>query len=372
MVDNNKYDAELEHKRLESLINAMADGVIATDEKCRIALYNGAALNILDINKIQRGDYIDEALELLDENGKALETRDVVKQTKTQVVSRDYKISYSDGSLANLYLSISPVHLGYGKNGDKGYVLIFRDITREKSLEEERDEFISVISHELRTPAATIEGSVGNAMFVAEKTQDIEKIKLSLNSAHEQALYLESMINDLSTLARAERGALDNTVGPLNPLTILEYLKATYSASAEEKGLKLFTDVDPKLEVFNSVELYVKEILQNFVTNAIKYTEEGSVTISAKQAKDGVQFYVTDTGIGISKGDQSRVFDKFFRSEDYRTRKQNGTGLGLHVTRKLAQMSRAEITLESKLKQGSTFGIFFPNLKHKGDDEPSE
>lgn len=356
-------NAQLEHQRLESLINSMADGVIATDEKCRIALYNGAALNILDVNKIQRGDSIETVLKLLDQNEELLDTKQIVKDTKTQTISRDYRIKYSDGSLANLYLSISPVHLGYGKSGDKGFVLIVRDITREKSLEEERDEFISVISHELRTPAATIEGSISNAMFIADKSQDMTKITQALHSAHEQSIYLEDMINDLSTLARAERGVLENTVTSLNPHNIAQYLLDNYHKAAEEKGLSLHLDIDPRLELFNSVELYVKEILQNFVTNAIKYTEKGNVLISVRKAENGVEFSVSDTGIGISKGDQEKVFDKFFRSEDYRTRQQNGTGLGLHVTKKLAQMANATISMKSKLGEGSTFTIYFPNLK---------
>lgn len=362
-VNVSELNAQLEHQRLESLINSMADGVIATDEKCHIVLYNGAALNILDVNKIQKGDSIETVLKLLDQNQEPLDAKQIIKNTKTQTISRDYRIKYSDGSLANLYLSISPVHLGYGKSGDKGFVLIVRDITREKSLEEERDEFISVISHELRTPAATIEGSISNAMFIADKSQDITKISQALTSAHEQSIYLEDMINDLSTLARAERGVLENTVASLNPHNIAQYLLDNYHKAAEEKGLSLHLDIDPSLELFNSVELYVKEILQNFVTNAIKYTEKGSVLISVQKAQNGVEFSVTDTGIGISKGDQEKVFDKFFRSEDYRTRQQNGTGLGLHVTKKLAQMANATITMKSKLGEGSTFSIYFPNLR---------
>lgn len=357
------YDAQLEHQRLESLINSMADGVIATDEKGNIVLYNGAALNVLDVNAIAKGDPIEKIVRLLDGNAKPLNTHQIILDTKTQTVSRDYKIQYSDDSLVNLYMSISPVHLGYGKKGEKGYVIIVRDITREKSLEEERDEFISVISHELRTPAAAIEGAVGNALFLAEKTGDIAKVLTSLENAHDQAIYLEDMINDLSTLARAERGVLDSTITAINPHKLAESLQQNYMHDAEAKGLQLHLDIDPTLELLYSVELYVKEIMQNFVTNAIKYTESGSVVISARKADGGVIFMVTDTGIGISKGDQSRVFEKFFRSEDFHTRKQNGTGLGLYVTQKLAQLAKATITLESKLGEGSTFSIFFPNLQ---------
>ena len=98
------------------------------------------------------------------------------------------------------------------------------------------------------------------------------------------------------------------------------------------------------------------------MTNALKYTEKGNITLSAHPANGGVKFVVSDTGIGISKGDQERIFDKFFRSEDYRTRKTNGTGLGLYVTLKLARLLHAEIDVQSELNKGSTFSIFIPDL----------
>jgi two-component system phosphate regulon sensor histidine kinase PhoR len=106
----------------------------------------------------------------------------------------------------------------------------------------------------------------------------------------------------------------------------------------------------------------VREILQNFITNAIKYTAEGSVMIKAVSDPKGARFAISDTGIGISKADQEKVFDKFFRSEDYRTRQAKGTGLGLYVTVKLTRLIHAEIELTSELNKGSTFTVFVPNL----------
>ncbi len=355
--------AALEHERLTSLIASMADGVLAVDDDMKVVLYNGAALNILDLNGAINGRTLKRILKLYDSNNQPVDAEQLVTDTKIPTSSRDYLLRYADGSTVNVYLSIAPVRLGYGGGGERGYVLLLRDITREKSLEEERDEFISVVSHELRTPIAISEGNISNAQFIAEKTGDIEQIRKALDAAHEQVLFLSSLVNDLSTLSRAERGVLEIDVESINPHKLVEELAEGYSKQANAKGLTIKTELDPHLEVLMSSKLYCREILQNFVTNAIKYTEHGSITISAYTVPRGVNFTVHDTGIGISKADQEKIFDKFFRSEDYRTRQNSGTGIGLYVTMKLARLLHAQISVDSKLNHGSTFTIFMPNLK---------
>lgn len=356
-------DAALEHERLTSLISSMADGVIAVDDKTKIVIYNGAALDILDRNGQLTGRRLSTVLKLYDKNGQPVDVHELVERTTTSTTNRDYLLHYADGSTANLYLSIAPVHLGYGEEGDRGYVLLLRDITREKSLEEERDEFISVVSHELRTPIAITEGNISNAQFIAEKTGDIHQIRDALKVAHDQVVFLSGLVNDLSTLSRAERGVLQIDISAINAHQLVEDLAKSYRDDAAAKQLTVETDISPSLETLQSSELYVREILQNFITNAIKYTESGRVTIGAKPAPKGVTFTVSDTGIGISRSDQEKIFDKFFRSEDYRTRQNNGTGLGLYVTMKLARLIHAEIRVSSELNQGSTFTIFVPNLQ---------
>lgn len=353
----------IEHERLLSLINSMGDGVVAIDEQQKIVMYNGAALNILDLNSEMKGQYLSGVMNIIDKNNQPVDIKTLVSAAKTPVFYRDYLMTYPDGSKINLYMSIAPVHLGFGKEGGRGHVVLLRDITHEKSLEEERDEFISVVSHELRTPIAIAEGNISNAQLIADKGERIEQIKESLRQAHDQIVFLSDMINDLSTLSRAQRGKLVVEVESINVSTLVADLDKNYRPDAEKKGLELKTELDPQLELLQSSKLYVREVLQNFITNAIKYTEKGSVTIGARAKEGGVEFYVTDTGIGISKSDKEKVFDKFFRSEDYRTRKSNGTGLGLYVTMKLARLLHAEIDLQSELNKGSTFTIYIPNLK---------
>lgn len=359
-----EINVQLEHERLTSLINSMVDAVIAVDSKMHVVVYNGATLNILDVNTIEIGTPIQKIFQPIDDNDKPADIIGMIKSATTPLSDRDLRLQYADGSAINLYISIAPVRLSYGQQGQSGYVILLRDITREKSREEERDEFISVVSHELRTPVTIAEGNIGNAQYIIERAGDIGAIKKALKEAHDQILFLADMINDLSTLSRAERGKLQVEIEAINVTELVKDLDSNYSEQAKTKGLELKTTIDPHLELLYSSKLYVREILQNFITNAIKYTDRGSVTVEASASPVGVRFAVTDTGIGISKADQKRVYDKFFRSEDYRTRKANGTGLGLYVTMKLTRLIHAELSLESKLNEGSTFIVFVPSLEH--------
>lgn len=174
---------------------------------------------------------------------------------------------------------------------------------------------------------------------------------------------MSSLINDLSTLSRAENSQ-DHRINvvSINVHQLLHTLAQNYVSDVQKKNLVMHTEIDPSLELLHNSNLYVREILQNFITNAIKYTEHGTVTIGARPHQNGVMFTVSDTGIGISKNDQEEIFNKFFRSEDYRTRKSSGTGLGLYVTRKLAKLIGAEISVESTLNKGSVFKIYVPDL----------
>lgn len=353
--------AKLDHERLTSLINSMADGVVAVDKNMKIVLNNGAAQNILDINSSLKGKTLGDVLKLQDKNKQTILAEDLVHKAATPTSTRDLLLMYGDDSHINLYLSIAPVHHGFGGVEQQGYVLLLRDITHEKSLEEERDEFISVVSHELRTPIAIAEGNISNAQFIGEKSGDLTQIKEALRQAHEQILFLSGLINDLSTLSRAERGKLNIDVEEIDVPLLIKDLSTDFTPQAKAKGLTFKGDPGDTSKLQSSM-LYVHEILQNFITNALKYTEKGSIVLSAERSSGGVTFHITDTGIGISKGDQEKLFDKFFRSEDYRTRKTNGTGLGLYVTLKLAQMLHADIDVKSELNKGSTFSIFIPDL----------
>jgi len=361
---NNQNNQTVSDNRLVSLVNSMADGVIAIDKKMTITLYNAAALNILDVNTINtKSQLLSDVFKPIDKNNQPVDLEKLFEEVTIPTVNQDFKLKYSDNNISNLYMSISPVRNDSMHSEKNGFIMVLRDITTEKSLEEEKDEFISVVSHELRTPIAITEGNISNAQLIAQKENASTNIINALNESHKQVIFLADMINDLSTLSRAERGKLTLEIEVINVVDLIKELENSYLADTQKKNLKLKVIIDPNLNVLKSSRLYVKEILQNFITNAIKYTPSGSITISAKQQPKAVLFSVSDTGIGISKADQDKIFDKFYRSEDFRTRQSSGTGLGLYITMKLARLTNADISFDSEINKGSTFNILFPNLE---------
>jgi two-component system sensor histidine kinase VicK len=300
-----------------------------------------------------------------DQSGDSFALGDSLKNVRAVTVRDDLWYSFEDGEKIRLEMTISPIRNTFNrsrhhaKSGD-GYIIIMRDVTKAKSLEEERDEFISVVSHELRTPITVVEGSLSNVeLMLSRPNVDTSMLASAVSLAHEQTIFLAKMINDLSTLSRAERGVADEKeVIDVNELVTTLY--ANYSPSATEKGLHLNLDAKPQLGSVVVSRLYLEELLQNFLTNAIKYTKSGNITLSVSRKHDTITFSVKDTGIGISKSEQAKIFEKFYRSEDYRTRETGGTGLGLYVAMKLARKIGTEIQLVSRLNHGSTFSFSLP------------
>lgn len=358
---NNAFTNNDEH--FKALINSMADGVIATDSKRKITIYNGAALNMLNLNVSLEDSFIDDQIKLVNQNNELTSVESLTEGMRGYFISRDYSLMLKDNTKLNIYLGVAPVKESFGHKSNYGYVFLLRDITKEKSLEEERDEFVSVVSHELRTPTAIVEGNISNATFLLQKNAPHEKLLTALDDAHKQAIFLSGLINDLSTLSRAERGVLKVEPEDIDVNEFIQKLAKYYEPEARQKSLSFTVHTDSSVGQLKTSKLYLQEILQNILINAIKYTKTGGVEISLETEADGVSFVIKDTGIGISEVDQKRLFEKFFRSEDYRTRENSGTGLGLYVTKKLADLLKAKITVKSVLNSGSEFKVSVPNYR---------
>lgn len=344
---------------MRTLVNTLTDAVLSMDQQGIIQMYNAAALNLLDTNDRLIGMHINELLKLQTTERVAI---DVLKELASATIIRlrdDIIMPLEDDDQIRLEVTFAPVQGGESLTPN-GYVLILRDVTKMKSLEEERDEFISVVSHELRTPITIAEGAISNVQLLA-KREDVAQVKIdeALEEAHKQVVFLARMVNDLGTLSRAERGVGD-TKESIDITELVAQLQSEYTPQAAEKGLAFNIDITGKAGAVYTSRLYLEELLQNLITNAIKYTQEGAVTISVKRDCCNVCFDVSDTGIGIGKSDQKKIFDRFYRAEDYRTRQTSGTGLGLYVSAKLARKLGCKISVQSRINHGSTFSFMLP------------
>lgn len=363
--------AEYEHGRLLALINSMSDAVIAVDDEGKITTYNAAVLDLLDTNKTLSDVLINDVLLLQDAKGEAILPFDLANDTKHIKKTSDYHIPLDGNDHVDLDINISRI----GSSGllakQQGYILLLRDITKEKSLDEERDLFISEVSHELRTPITIAEGEMSMAVMLAEKPEiDIKAVKESVVRGHDQIVFLADMVNDLSALSRAQRDDIQMDVETFKVPDVMNELLTTYKPQAEKRGLWLKLEMAPVLPDISTSRLYFREILQNFVTNAIKYTDHGGIIIKCQAIdKNNIIIDVIDTGAGISKTEQSKVYDKFWRSEDPYTRSTGGTGLGLFITAKLAHRIGGTLRLNSKLKEGSTFSLILPVTTTKSADQ---
>lgn len=348
-----------DHDRLLTIMNNLADAVMTTDGEGTIELYNAAALSLLDTNADIAGHGIDEVLPMKDKELQSISVQDRLKKAKHVTVDDSLLFGDNDDPI-RFELTYAPIRGSYkdsGLPGSEGYIVIVRDITKAKSLEEERDEFISVVSHELRTPVTVAEGSISNAQALVERNKDTKaNISAALGEAHEQVVFLAGMINDLSTLSRAERGVASE-VESIDVDSFVHDLYNEYEPQARKHGLQFDLEMASHPGQVVTSRLYLHELMQNFITNALKYTQEGKITLEVNTKGDKVELAVSDTGIGISKGDQHKIFGKFYRSEDYRTRETSGTGLGLYVAAKLAKKLGTTIDVKSRLNHGARFSI---------------
>lgn len=242
-----------------------------------------------------------------------------------------------------------------------------------EKLEQLKSEFISIVSHELRTPLTAIKNSLN--IILSGKSGELPPAMANfLNMASRNVTRLAGIINDLLDLSKIEAGKMDFRFGEFKINIPIESAYATFLASAQEKNINLNLDIDPELENCYGDSDRIEQVLSNLVSNAIKFTpDNGEVKISAQPAtfdelqkcpsilKGGyIKIAVSDTGIGISQEDISKVFDKFQQIESSLVRKVGGTGLGLSIARQLVEAHRGIIWVDSQINEGSTFSFLIP------------
>lgn len=353
----------------EIVINAIGDGVIAVDGKGVIQLINPAGQEILGWGK-QDALMLNykSVLKLADENNTELDAaRDPIQQvlnTNQQARANKLVALSKSGKKVSVSIVVSPI----GDPGS-GVIAVFRDVTKERAEEREQAEFISTASHEMRTPVASIEGYLGLALN-PNTAQIDDRARGFILKAHEAAQHLGRLFQDLLDVSKSEDGRLTNTPRVVDMVTYTGTIAEGLQAKAAEKGLKLTfkpKDADAQKKIMpvyfvNQDNDHIREIIDNLIENAIKYTPQGEVTVDVDGTEDKVVVSFKDTGLGIPTEDLPHLFQKFYRVDNADRQQIGGTGLGLYLSRRLAEAMQGRLWVESVFGQGSTFFLELPRL----------
>lgn len=281
-----------------------------------------------------------------------------------------------DGHEFPVEISLSPLETEEG-------VLVsssIRDVTERKRVERTlqdqnvqlenanlaKDRFLTSMSHELRTPLNAVIGFTGTLLMKLPGPLNADQEK-QLRTVQSSARHLLSLINDLLDLARIESGKVELNLEPVDCLAVVQEVATALRPSAEAKRLTFTTVVPPRL-VVRADRRALSQILLNLTNNAIKFTEVGAVELEVRrgerQGRTVTEFHVRDTGSGIRPDDLARLFQPFTQVDAARRQRNQGTGLGLHLSRKLAELLGGELTVDSQFGRGSTFTFALVESTH--------
>lgn len=364
----------------------LEDGIYVIDRNGRALVANPkgrALLGIHDKEEAIRGLYDDPVLLNIRTAGGAIPTPHqlpLARALRGETFSSVEYIIRRPGEESDVHLSLSGGFL-YGKKRKIAEgILVAREITEfkrrerrlqtdlaeQKERERVRTTFLSHVSHELKTPLNVIVGYTG--LLLEERYGRLpEKAKEALSRTRVNAKELAQMINDLLTLSKLEATKMIVAVEEVDLGALLrDVLKDARSLSAE-KPIKFLLKIDRNLPLIKSDPAKLKEIFLNLFSNAVKYTQKGSIQVLAKNLPEQrrVRVDVVDTGIGIQDADLSHLFEEFHRVEDPGMRNTPGTGLGLAIVKNMARLLQGSVEVESVYEKGSTFTIFLPYALRK-------
>jgi two-component system phosphate regulon sensor histidine kinase PhoR len=237
--------------------------------------------------------------------------------------------------------------------------MVLHDITEIRRLERARRDFVANVSHEFKTPLTAIQGF--SETLLEGALEDEENRRRFIEIIHDHALRLSRLTEDLLRLAQLEAGQLNLEIRPINVDSIIGGCLDTSRVKATQKELKLEVQATPDLPAIPGDLGLLQGVLQELLDNAIRYSSPGGlITIRTFQRNGTVVISVSDTGIGIPKADQERIFERFYRSDPARSRDSGGTGLGLSIAKHLIERHGGRIQVESEVGKGSTFSIALP------------
>ncbi|ONI38938.1 hypothetical protein AN639_04185 [Candidatus Epulonipiscium fishelsonii] len=335
---------EYANRKANSILEYLDSGIIIVDECGNICEYNKLADDYFKINEFNKMHLKHISKEL----NKKIGTKELYNNNEKFIIELE-----KDNRL--LYIKMGAM----GQVNAHGYLISVMDVTKIRRLESIKSEFITNITHELKTPLTSIQGFVETLQNGALDNPAIAKKFLNIISIETKRLY--SLIQDILSLSEIESMNILKDEEDIKLKDIILEIVQLLEPQALEKNIQinLLHLEDVTLKEVN--QDYVKQFVTNLISNAIKYTDEGKVEISLNVLQNKIILVIEDTGIGISAQDIDRIFERFYRVDKSRSRKSGGTGIGLSIVKHIAQLYNWEIEVDSEEGNGTMFKITFNN-----------
>ncbi len=338
-----------EQARLRGILTSVTDGIIAVDDKGRVALINPQAAELLGVSSEVVGAALEELPLPADMIGLFTECLE-----RNQICSADFQTPQAK---RHLVTQVAPIRAG--EDGGWGAVAVVRDITAARRLDEMRRQFISDASHEIRTPLTSIGGF---AAAIADGTADTpEERTRSASLIVREVERLTRLVNELLNLSRIESGAIKLQLEAVDLLELIEAAVESFGGQAEERRVRLKVELPADLPHVRADPDRIYQVIVNLLSNALRFNRRGEeIAISAETGNGFIKVGIKDNGPGIPADQLPRIWERFHRADSSRARQDGGTGLGLAIVRSLVEAHGGKVSAESEVGKGSTFSFTLP------------
>ena len=338
---------ERERDEREAILAHMSDGVALVDDHARVARMNRGFAELLGmpmpaapgtaLREFARVPELDELI--------------ATARREDRPVEADLRLWAA--AQRPVHATATPLPAG----GGRSVLVVLHDLSESERLDRVRQDFVANVSHELRTPLTSLRGYAETLLDGG--LEDAERREGFVRVIRDQAVRLEALAEDLLVLATLERPGATLHREPLNLRELVERQAAGFRARARQAGLTLDVAPGPPVPVIGD-RVRLEQVVANLLDNAVKYTERGGVTVRLGEAEGSAWCEVSDTGSGIPAEERSRVFERFYRVDKARSREKGGTGLGLSIVKHIIGLHDGEVSVQSRVGEGSTFRFEIP------------
>lgn len=336
-----------EKEQLASILSSMADGVITFNRDGTILITNPPADRFLQYWYYEKGEISSDTESL------PSKVMDLFQQAVDTEKDQIGEISLQG---QHWVILVSPL---YSNQFIRGAVAVVRNMTEERKLDKLRKDFIANVSHELRTPISMLQGY--SEAIVDDVAETEEEKKEMAKVIYDESLRMGRLVNELLDLARMEAGHIQLTIEEVNLTSFINRIIRKFQGIAKENGINISANISEEVTHFSFDPDRIEQVLTNLIDNAIRHTPKGGyVIVTIIRDEKGIHMEVKDSGSGISEEDLPFVFERFYKADKARTRGRSGTGLGLAIAKNIIDAHHGQISVQSKLGQGTTFSFFLP------------